>query len=125
MTSCRCRDRAPGGVGRSVPPPGAAPDATAPGADATAQGPDGRRIVASDPDTARVLLIDVPGGELVVLIVPMLHAIEDSVWEEASSDDGAGTTLERSPLVKIGTEEQGRLLPNVDLRRVAVAELVG
>jgi purine-binding chemotaxis protein CheW len=32
--------------------------------------------------------------------------------------------LQRGPLVKIGTEAQGRLLPNVDLTELVAAELV-
>ena len=79
-----------------------------------------------DPATARVLLVEAPGRELVGFVVPALHAIEDSVWEE-SAPKGAGepgTMLQRGPLVKIGTEAQGRLLPNVDLTELVAAELV-
>ena len=78
-----------------------------------------------DTGTARVLLIDTPGGELVGFVVPALHAIEDSVWEEdgpAESGDPS-TMLHRGRLVKIGTEEQGRLLPYVDLHALVAAEL--
>ncbi|AGL21177.1 chemotaxis protein CheW [Actinoplanes sp. N902-109] len=80
-----------------------------------------------DPATARVLLVDAPGGELVGFVVPSLHAIEDSVWEESAPKEPAepGALLQRGPLVKIGTEAQGRLLPNIDLSELVMAELVG
>jgi purine-binding chemotaxis protein CheW len=79
-----------------------------------------------DAATARVLLVDAPGGDLIGFVVPALHAIEDSVWEEpAPADPGdPGVMLQRGPLVKIGTEAQGRLLPNVDLTELIAAELV-
>jgi purine-binding chemotaxis protein CheW len=91
-----------------------------------------------DTATARVLLIeaivpqppDGPGNvtesQLVGFVVPALHAIEDSVWEEASAEqaDDPGTMLQRGRLVKIGTEEQGRLLPYVCLTALVAAELV-
>lgn len=84
--------------------------------------------VAEPPDraTARVLLVDAPGGELIGFVVPALHAIEDSVWEESVRKDGGdpGSLLQRGPLVKIGTEEQGRLLPSIDLTELVAAELV-
>ncbi|WP_067508800.1 chemotaxis protein CheW [Actinoplanes sp. TFC3] len=82
---------------------------------------------APDPATARVLLVDAPGGELVGFVVPALHAIEDSVWEESPQKESAdpGALLQRGPLVKIGAEAQGRLLPNIDLTELVVAELVG
>ncbi|WP_306214925.1 chemotaxis protein CheW [Actinoplanes sp. RD1] len=78
-----------------------------------------------DPATARVLLIDAPSGELLGFVVPALHAIEDSVWEESEREDNGdpGSLLQRGPLVKIGTEAQGRLLPNIDLSALAAAEL--
>ncbi|WP_199510411.1 chemotaxis protein CheW [Nucisporomicrobium flavum] len=79
-----------------------------------------------DPRTARVLLVDGPGGELIGFVVPALHAIEDSVWEETEPKETAdpGALLQRGPLVKIGTEAHGRLLPHVDLTAMVVAELV-
>ncbi|GAA2550061.1 hypothetical protein GCM10010435_19940 [Winogradskya consettensis] len=79
-----------------------------------------------DPATARVLLIDAPTGELLGFVVPALHAIEDSVWEESAQKEHADPSamLQRGPLVKIGTEAQGRLLPNIDLTELAAAELV-
>ncbi|MFI5932682.1 chemotaxis protein CheW [Actinoplanes sp. NPDC051494] len=82
--------------------------------------------VAPDPVTSRVLLVDAPGGELIGFVVPALHAIEDSVWEESTPGDHAdpGALLQRGPLVKIGTEAQGRLLPSVDLSELVAAELV-
>jgi purine-binding chemotaxis protein CheW len=84
--------------------------------------------VATPPDlaTARVLLVDTPAGELVGFVVPALHAIEDSVWEESAPKEAGepGTMLVRGPLVKIGTEAAGRLLPNVDLAELVAAELV-
>jgi purine-binding chemotaxis protein CheW len=80
-----------------------------------------------DAATARVLLVDAPGSELMGFVVPALHAIEDSIWEESAPKDGgqAGAMLQRGPLVKIGTAEtQGRLLPNIDLKDLVAAELV-
>ena len=79
-----------------------------------------------DRATARVLLVEAPGGELVGFVVPALHAIEDSVWEESAPKETGepGAMLQRGPLVKIGTEAQGRLLPNVDLSDLVAAELV-
>jgi purine-binding chemotaxis protein CheW len=79
-----------------------------------------------DQATARVLLVDAPGGELIGFVVPSLHAIEDSVWEESPPKEHADPTsiLQRGPLVKIGTEAAGRLLPNIDLTELVAAELV-
>jgi purine-binding chemotaxis protein CheW len=79
-----------------------------------------------DMATARVLLVDAPGGELIGFVVPALQAIEDSVWEETARAEGGdpGSLLQRGPLVKIGTEAQGRLLPNIDLNALVAAELV-
>ena len=59
-------------------------------------------------------------------VVPALHAIEDSVWEENAPKDPPepGALLQRGPLVKIGTEETGRLLPHIDLTELVAAELV-
>jgi purine-binding chemotaxis protein CheW len=76
--------------------------------------------------TARVLLVDTPAGELVGFVVPALHAIEDSVWEENAPKEPAepGALLQRGPLVKIGTEATGRLLPHIDLTELVAAELV-
>ena len=84
------------------------------------------QVDTPDPMTSRVLLIEAPGGELLGFVVPALHAIEDSVWEESEHQDAGdpGNLLQRGPLVKIGTEAQGRLLPNVDLSALAAAELV-
>lgn len=78
-----------------------------------------------DRSAARVLLVDTPGGDLVGLVVPALHAIEDSVWEEVGPAEPGdpGTMLQRGQLVKIGTEAQGRLLPYVDLRNLVASEL--
>ncbi|GGK83117.1 chemotaxis protein CheW [Mangrovihabitans endophyticus] len=80
---------------------------------------------ATDPATARVLLVDTPGGELMGFAVPTLHAIEESVWEEAGPKDKGepGTALQRGPLVKIGDDGHGRLLPHVDLKELVAAEL--
>jgi purine-binding chemotaxis protein CheW len=78
---------------------------------------------ATDPDTARVLLIETGARELVGFVVPALHAIEDSVWEESAPADTGDPSamLQRGPLVKIGGEEHGRLLPNVDLAALVAA----
>ena len=79
-----------------------------------------------DLTTARVLLVDTPGGELVGFVVPALHAIEDSVWEESARKEPAepGAMLQRGPLVKIGTEATGRLLPHINLTDLVATELV-
>jgi purine-binding chemotaxis protein CheW len=85
-----------------------------------------------DPAAARVLLVDAtaqqpaPEAQLIGFVVPALHAIEDSVWEESAPKEPGepGAMLQRGPLVKIGTETQGRLLPNVDLTQLVAAELV-
>jgi purine-binding chemotaxis protein CheW len=76
--------------------------------------------------TARVLLVDTPAGELVGFVVPALHAIEDSVWEENAPKEPSepGALLQRGPLVKIGSEAAGRLLPHIDLTALVAAELV-
>lgn len=78
-----------------------------------------------DTATARVLLVDTPGGDLVGFVVPALHAIEESVWEEAgpAQPGDPSAMLQRARLVKIGTEGQGRLLPYVDLKSLVAAEL--
>jgi purine-binding chemotaxis protein CheW len=78
-----------------------------------------------DQATARVLLVDTPGGELVGFVVPGLHAIEESVWEERPREAAGGpdTMLQRGPLVKIGTDTTGRLLPHIDLTELVAAEL--
>ncbi len=70
-----------------------------------------------DPRDARVLLIETGAGELVGFVVPSLHAIEDSVWEESAPKNPGdpATVLQRGPLVKIGADEHGRLLPHIDL----------
>ncbi|MDP9799654.1 purine-binding chemotaxis protein CheW [Catenuloplanes nepalensis] len=81
-----------------------------------------------DPVTSRVLLVGVErdggGTSAVGFVVPSLHAIEDSVWEESGGENEySGRSLSNSPLVKIGTEEQGRMMPHIDLHRIAAAEL--
>jgi purine-binding chemotaxis protein CheW len=78
-----------------------------------------------DQATARVLLVDTPGGELVGFVVPGLHAIEESVWEERPREatGGPGTMLQRGPLVKIGADAAGRLLPHIDLTELVASEL--
>jgi purine-binding chemotaxis protein CheW len=78
-----------------------------------------------DPHDARVLLIETAARELVGFVVPSLHAIEDSVWEESAPKDPGdpATVLQRGPLVKIGADEHGRLLPNIDLVALVGAEL--
>jgi purine-binding chemotaxis protein CheW len=80
---------------------------------------------AIDPATARVLLVGTGDGALVGFVVPGLHAIEDSVWEESAPKESSdpSTMLQRGPLVKIGTDEQGRLLPHVDLAALVGTEL--
>jgi purine-binding chemotaxis protein CheW len=79
-----------------------------------------------DPQAARVLLIATPAGELVGFVVPGLHAIENSIWEESAPKDAGdpATVLQRGPLVKIGADDQGRLLPNIDLIALVNAEMM-
>ncbi|MEU4158342.1 chemotaxis protein CheW [Actinoplanes sp. NPDC026670] len=68
-----------------------------------------------EPEADRVLLVTPAGGSTVGLVVPELRAIEQSVWEEPETAVGAG----RERLVSIGTPEDHRLLPYVDLFAVA------
>ncbi|MFI5840073.1 chemotaxis protein CheW [Catenuloplanes sp. NPDC051500] len=80
------------------------------------------------PETSRVLLVAVEredgSSSAVGFVVPALHAIEDSVWEESGGENEySGLSLSNSPLVKIGTEDQGRMMPHIDLHRIAAAEL--
>ncbi len=71
------------------------------------------RPPAIDPDTSRVLLVEQEGNHI-GYVVEGLGAIEHSVWEE----DGRATDpgrLDGSPLVQIGADPDGRLLPRLDL----------
>jgi purine-binding chemotaxis protein CheW len=65
------------------------------------------------PDAERVLLVTVAGGTTVGLVVPELHAIEQSVEEESGGGDG------RRRLVSVGTPGDSRLLPHLDLIALA------
>lgn len=74
-----------------------------------------------DRATARVLLVDADGG-YVGFIVPALNAIEESIWEEIQDEEqerGMGTDALSRRLVKVGTPEVGRMLPEIDLERLA------
>ncbi|GAA3394852.1 chemotaxis protein CheW [Cryptosporangium minutisporangium] len=74
-----------------------------------------------DRSTARVLLVDAAGG-YVGFIVPALNAIEESIWEETEDEErGVGTDALSRRLVKVGTPEAGRMLPEIDLQRLALA----
>ncbi|WP_238018112.1 chemotaxis protein CheW [Dactylosporangium sp. AC04546] len=65
----------------------------------------------AEPATSRVVLVEGVG-----FIVPALRAIEESVWEERRPSANAGPpSLAGAPLVKI----DGRILPRIDLRRIA------
>jgi purine-binding chemotaxis protein CheW len=69
-----------------------------------------------DPGTARVLLVTVDADTTVGLVVPELHAIEQSIEEESG---GTAVLGGRPPLVSIGTPEDNRLLPHLDLLALA------
>jgi purine-binding chemotaxis protein CheW len=74
-----------------------------------------------DRDGARVLLVESSKG-YVGFAVPALRAIEESVWEQpAQGEPQMHSLLGTSPLVEVGDGEQTRMLPNVDLRAVAMA----
>jgi purine-binding chemotaxis protein CheW len=62
-----------------------------------------------NPDVDRVLLVTVAAGITVGLVVPELHAIEQSVEEESEATGG------RRRLVSVGTPDENRLLPFLDL----------
>jgi len=75
-----------------------------------------------DRTTARVLLVDAAGGGYVGFIVPALNAIEESIWEEIEDEErerGMGTDALSRRLIKVGTSESGRMLPEIDLERLA------
>jgi purine-binding chemotaxis protein CheW len=73
-----------------------------------------------DPGTDRVLLVTVAGGATAGLLVPELHAIEQSVWEES---DITGSDVRKRSLVCIGTPEESRLVPHFDLIAIATEHL--
>jgi len=73
-----------------------------------------------DPSTDRVLLVTTPAGTTAGLVVPELHAIEQSVWEESA--DAAGG-VRQQPLVSVGTPEDNRLVPHFDLIAIAAGHL--
>ncbi|BEL05801.1 chemotaxis protein CheW [Actinoplanes sichuanensis] len=74
-----------------------------------------------EPEADRVLLVTLTGGPTVGLVVPELRAIEQSLWQEPES--AAGGVRER--LVSIGTPEDHRLLPYVDLIALAAEHFSG
>ncbi|MFG1923464.1 chemotaxis protein CheW [Cryptosporangium sp. NPDC048952] len=75
-----------------------------------------------DRATARVLLVDAEGGGYVGFIVPSLNAIEESIWEEVEDEQrGVGTDPLSRRLIKVGTPESGRMLPEIDLERLAAS----
>ena len=41
----------------------------------------------------------------------------------SGENEYSGLSLSNSPLVKIGTADQGRMMPHIDLHRIAAAEL--
>ena len=75
-----------------------------------------------DRATARVLLVDSSGG-YVGFIVPALNAIEESIWLEVEPGEAAlsapGAPSKR--LVKVGTADVGRMLPYIDLAKLAAS----
>ncbi len=70
-----------------------------------------------DPATARVLIVE-DGGQRVGLVVQALCSIENARWEQAVVD-GEAASLDSmrglQPLVEVGTGEQHRTLPRLDL----------
>jgi purine-binding chemotaxis protein CheW len=70
-----------------------------------------------DPDADRVLLVTVAAGTTVGLVVPDLHAIEQAIEEEPEDTGG------RRRLVSVGTPDDSRLLPHLDLIAVATEYL--
>ena len=75
-----------------------------------------------DPGSDRVLLVTVAAGTTAGLVVPELHAIEQSVWEESAK---ATNDLLQRPLVSLGTPEDNRLVPSFDLIAIAAEHLNG
>jgi purine-binding chemotaxis protein CheW len=70
---------------------------------------------AVDPASARVLLV---GG--IGFLVPQLHAIENAVWEEEpGAPPPAARPLFRNAMVGVGAGATARMLPYVDLVRLA------
>ncbi|GAB2578098.1 hypothetical protein Aab01nite_10320 [Paractinoplanes abujensis] len=78
------------------------------------------RAPAIDPATSRVLLVEHEGNH-VGYVVDGLGAIEDSVWQQDDPGPTAPGRLDESPLVQIGADPDGRLLPRVDLAAWATA----
>lgn len=81
-------------------------------------------VTASSP----VLLVPC-GPDTVAFAIGALHAIDTSVWETAPDDpaasmNGAGGRLDSAPLIEIGTDGAGRLVPRVSLVDLA-AEILG
>jgi purine-binding chemotaxis protein CheW len=77
------------------------------------------RYESVDRASARVLLVDAPGG-YVGFIVPTLKQIEESIWLEVEQpEDDYATSTPSKRLVKVGTPEQGRMLPYIDLSKLA------
>lgn len=73
-----------------------------------------------DPESARILLVETDHS-YVGFAVPQLRAIEESVWEEKPHPEPpTGDILRDSSLVKIGTAEEGRMIPHIDLKRIPV-----
>lgn len=70
-----------------------------------------------DPATARVLIVE-DGGQRVGLVVQALCSIENARWEQAVAE-GEAASLDSmrglQPLVEVGTGEQHRTLPRLDL----------
>ncbi|GID30401.1 chemotaxis protein CheW [Paractinoplanes brasiliensis] len=73
-----------------------------------------------DPATDRVLLVTVAPGATAGLVVPDLHAIEQSVWEESAKTTN---DLLQRPLIGMGTPENNRLVPHFDLIAIAAEHL--
>lgn len=75
------------------------------------------RPAVLDPATARVLIVE-DGGQRVGLVVQALCSIENARWEQAVAE-GEVASLDSmrglQPLVEVGTGEQHRTLPRLDL----------
>lgn len=80
-------------------------------------------------DASSPVLLVPCGTDTVAFAVGALHTIDTSVWETAPDDpaasmNGAGGRLDSAPLIEIGADGAGRLVPRVSLVALA-AEILG